>query len=65
MRPRYWMAGDASKLDDITEEGRKSLIHLVEFYDEEGKTEHSMTDEVYIAVDQLLEVLGAEGHEFT
>ncbi len=65
MSPEHWNAGNVCKLSDITEEGRLILIDLVGFYDEEGKTERSLTDEAYIAVDQLLEALGAEGHEFT
>ena len=58
MRPEHWEAGDVSKMDDITEEGRKYLITVLEL-------QTRAKPEVLIAIDQLLEVLGAEGHEFT
>ena len=60
MRPRYWMAGDASKLDDIPESGRILLMDVLEDAYASG-----LTEETNIALDQLLEALGAEGHEFT
>ncbi len=32
MRPEAWKAGDVTKLDQITEEGRLTVIHLLEYY---------------------------------
>jgi len=60
MRPEHWTAGDVSKLDDITEEGRILLMDVLEDAYATG-----LTEETNIALDQLQEVLGAEGHEFT
>lgn len=58
MRPEHWKAGDVSKLDDITEEGRQYLITILEL-------QSRARPEALIAIDQLLEALGAEGHYFT
>ncbi len=62
MRPEHWTAGDVTKLEQITEEGRLTLIDLIEFYVEDRD---GIKEESAIAVDQILEALGAEGHEFT
>ncbi len=62
MRPEHWEAGDVTKLDQITEEGRLTLIDLLEYYTDRDV---GIRDESLIPVEQILEVLGAEGHEFT
>lgn len=61
MRPAHWTAGDLSKLDNMTDDGRQGLVeYLSEIY-----VHMPMDDEDprILNLDFLLEALGTEGHD--
>ena len=62
MRPEHWTKGDVTKLENVTEEGRQTLIDLLEYYTDRDV---GIRPESLIPVEQRLEALGAEGYEFT
>ncbi len=62
LRPNHWKGGDLGKMNEITEEGRLTVIHLLEYYTDRDV---GIKPESLIPVEQLLEALGAEGYEFT
>ena len=60
MKPKDWKHGDVTKLQNLSEDGRKRVIDLLEWYlEDEGLQEESA-----MAVETVLEALGAEGYEF-